>query len=158
MAWISGLSKAGQRVFHFLIKGIQEGLSGTEIMHILRQHGLGYRLSDFYNDLRVLKGETLRWDTMKYVPRDKSISERLYTPTTTTGPTRFVTVFEAKIQDTITGEVYTTYLSVNHDYPMRRSELEEQAESTLHQNPEGYDLPFSIRVLKLTPVRGFRRL
>ncbi|MEM1726592.1 MAG: hypothetical protein QXH85_05690 [Candidatus Bathyarchaeia archaeon] len=158
MGWFGGISEAGKRVFNYLIKGIQEGLSGTEIMRVLREHGLGYRLSDFYNDLRILKGETLKWDTMKYVPRDKMISERLYTPTLRGGERKFLTVFEATVYDPSTGERFTTYVSVGHDTPMRRIELEEEARELLETKPELYQMEYGYVVEKLIPIRGYVRV
>ncbi|MEM1710623.1 MAG: hypothetical protein QW820_07010 [Sulfolobales archaeon] len=158
MGFIQFLSKAGQRVYHFLIKGIQEGLSGTEIMKTLRERGLGYRLTDFYNDLRVLKGEISKWDTMKFVPKDKVISERLYTPVTTTYPAKFATVFRIEYMDEATGLKDVRYVTVNHDAPMRRNDLEEKAVDTFYTDLEGYEAYGLIRILRVIPERGFRRL
>lgn len=158
MSFIHGLSKAGQRVYHFLIEGLKRGLSGTEIMEILREHGLGYRLTDFYNDLRILRGEMKRWDTMKHVPRDKVITERLYTPTTTPLPAKFSTVLRVEYQDVETGEIGETYVTVHHDAPMRRRDLEELAISTVLSDVEEYTGCTRIRIRKVIPERGFVRL
>jgi len=158
MVWFGGISEAGKRVINYLLKGIQEGLSGTEIMRILREHGLGYRLSDFYNDLRILKGETMKWETMKYVPKEKVISERLYTPTLKAGERKFLTVFEAIVYDPLTGERFTTYVSVGHDAPMKRAELEEEARELLEAKPKLYQMEYGYVVERLMPVRGYVRV
>lgn len=158
MGFIQFLSRAGQRVYHFLLKGIQEGLSGTEIMKMLRERGLGYRLTDFYSDLRILKGEMGKWDTMKFVPKDKVISERLYTPVMTTYPTKFTTVFRIEYIEKTTGQKGERFIAVNHDAPMKRRELEEVAVSTFYEDLEGYGVFGDIEVTRVVPERGFMRL
>lgn len=127
-------------------------------MKILREHGLGYRLTDFYNDLRILRGEALRWDTMKYVPREKVITERLYTPTTTPLPTRFSTILRVEYQDTETGETGETYITLHHEAPLRRIELEEMAAKTVLEESEEYTGYTRIKVLNVVPERGFIRV
>lgn len=158
MSFITGLSRAGQRVYHFLIEGLKQGLSGTEIMKILREHGLGYRLTDFYNDLRILRGEMMRWDTMKYVPREKVITERLYTPTTTPLPSRFSTVMRVEYINLETGEEGETYITLHHDTPLKRLELEEMAAKAVLEESEEYTGYTHIKVRKVVPERGFIRV
>lgn len=158
MSFIYGLSKAGQKVYHFLIEGIEKGLSGTEIMSILREHGLGYRLSDFYSDLRILRGEMTRWDTMKYVPKGKVISERLYTPTTTPLPTKFSTTVRVYYFIPETGEKDSQCVTVHHDTPLRREEIETLAEEIFRKNVVDYTGYEDVEILKLVPERGFMRV
>lgn len=148
----------GQKVYQFLVKGIQEGLSGTEIMKILREKGLGYRLQDFYNDLRILKGEIQKWDTMRFVPKEKIISERLYTPTTSPLPTKFSTIFRIDYYDPETGKKNSSYITIHHDTPMRRQDLEEMAMKTFLEGVEDYTGQTSVQILKIVPERGFKRI
>lgn len=155
---IPGLSEGGRRALSFILKGLEEGLSGKKIIELLREHGLGYRLSDFYNDLRILKGEMKRWDTMKYVPKDKVISEKLYTPTEKMGKNKFITVFKLDVVDLLTGEKRIEHVSVGHDFPMRRKDLEEMAIKAITGKPERYDLSPLVEVIKIMPVKGFVRI
>lgn len=158
MGWIYGLSEGGKRAYHFLIQGIRQGLSGAEILRTLRQHGLGYRIQDFYNDLRILTGEARKWDTMKFVPRDKVITEKLYTPATYMAKGNFITRFEVEVLDEETGEIKILYTSVIHDTPMTRRELEEIAKETIEVRLVKYEGMMKPKVLKIMPVGGYRRV
>lgn len=158
MGFIQFLSKAGQRVYHFLIDGLKKGLPGTEIMKTLRQHGLGYRLQDFYNDLRILKGEMEKWDTMKFVPRFKVISDKLYTPSEKVSK-NFMTVFEITYFDPEVGEYISQHVAVGHNAPMRRADLEQEALNVFCRYPK-FDSVEECRnsIAKIMPVRGFKRV
>lgn len=152
-----GLSEKGRQVWQYLVKGIREGKSGAEIMRELRELGLGYRLQDFYNDLRIIRGEELRWDTLKYVRRDRVISEDLYSLGNIRKDVRFLTTFEIEIEDLETRQRKTVYVTVGHDIPMRREDLEEIALSPVLENVSEYEGWVNFRVTKVTPVKGLRR-
>ncbi len=158
MTWIYGLSEAGKKVYHFLISGIRQGLPGTKILDELRKHGLGYRIQDFYNDLRILKGEILRHDTMKYVPKDRIISEKLYTPAVYTAKGNFITRFYIELRNIMTGETYIEYTSVVHDTPMRRMDLEKLAEETIKIKYTDYLGITEVEITKIMPVGGYRKI
>lgn len=157
MGFILGLSRAGQRVYQFLLRGIKEGLPGTKIMEELRKHGLGYRLQDFYNDLRILRGEIKKWDTMKFVARNKVISEKLYTPVETPLKYKFTTVMRVEYINLDTGEKEEMYIGINHDNPMRREDLEEMALRIAQEQLEEYTGVTRGKILRAIPERGFRR-
>lgn len=158
MAYFMGLSEKGRQVWHVLYRGVKEGLSGTEIMRILREQGLGYRLADFYNDLRLIKGETLKHETMKYVRRDYIISERLYTPSPHTGKFKFITNYRIDYIDLITGEKGTMYTSIGHDAPMRRKDLDELALQTAGIRLPGYEGIQLYEITRVIPVGGYKRI
>lgn len=124
----------------FLLRGIREGLSGMEIMRALREQGLGYRLTEFYHDLRLLKGASERWDRVKYVPKDKIPSEELYVPSTLKVPSKYLTFFECEMRNRVTGEKVTKYFGVQHDvrYPVSVLEdmLHEFTEEWVRESPQ----------------------
>jgi len=151
------LSAQGRRVYQFLLKGIQEGKTGAQILRELRELGLGYRLTDFYNDLRILKGESMRWDTLKYVRRDRVISEDLYSPGNIRKDVRFLTTFEIEIEDVMTRAKSRVYVTVGHDVPMRRGELEEMALKTVESQIIHYEGWSIYRITRCVPVKGLRR-
>jgi len=154
---IFGLSKKGQELFHFLIKGLQEGKSGLQILKELRELGLGYRTQDFYNDLRIVKGEILKWETMKFVKRDAVISESLYTPSER-AKTPFVTKVRVEIENVLTGERKEIYVSVTHDTPLKRRDIEEMAKYMISVNIPEYEKWDVWRYRVVTPVAGFRKV
>lgn len=158
MAWISGLSDLGRELYHYLVRGIYEGKSGTEILSGLRELGRGYRLTDFYSDLRILKGETLKWDTMKYVREEYTISDRLYTPAVYTAKYPYITRFEVTLQDPETGELYTAHTSVGHEVTMRRADLEALAEENIAKRQELYHELEGFEIIHIKPVGGFKRV
>jgi hypothetical protein len=152
------LSEAGRRLYQFLLKGLNEGKSGAQILRELRELGEGYRIQDFYNDLRILKGETERWDTMKHVRRDRTISEDLYTPLRFSGPGLFMTRFRVMIRDMQTGERIELYTSIFHGAPMLRGELEELVTEKINYMIEHYPSAFNWAIENITPVQGFRKV
>lgn len=158
MSFISGLSKMGQKVYQFILRGLSEGKSGIEIMKTLREQGLGYRLSDFYNDLRLLKGETVKWDTMRYVPREKVVTERLYTPTEKPIPTNFLTIMRIDYIDLMTMKKNYVYVSVHHEAPMKRIDLENEALLTIYERSVDYGILFDYKIINIVPERGFKRV
>ena len=152
------LSAHGRKVYQFILSGIQRGLSGAQILRELRELGEGYRIQDFYNDLRIIKGEAARWDTMKYVRRDRVISADLYTPTTTPLPHNFITRFRVDYVDLQTNELKTLYTSVGHDIPMRRADLEDMIMMKLDEVMNVYENVMNYRIVRVMPVSGWRRV
>jgi hypothetical protein len=139
------------------VRGIREGKSGVEIMKELRELGLGYRLTDFYNDLRIIKGEGMKWDTLKYVRRDRVISEDLYSLGNIRKDVRFLTTFEVEIEDLVTRQRKTVYVTVGHDIPLRRADLEEIALAPITENIPEYEGWTSYTIRRVVPVKGLRR-
>lgn len=154
----SSLSPGGRRAFAFILKGIREGLSGAEILRQLRAHGLGYRTSDFYNDLRIIQGAEKAWDTMKHVPKDKIITERLYMYNPEIRANNFITRFQVEYIDPVTGEKMTDYVSVAHESPMRRIDLEEEAKEAIQCKYGDYEVCVPLQITRIIPVGGFRRV
>jgi hypothetical protein len=151
------LSQKGKQLYHFILSGIQQGKSGAEILRALRELGMGYRTQDFYNDLRIIKGETLKWETMKNVRRDAVISPDLYTPSSV-AKRNYVTKFLVEVENMYTHEKHQVYVSVLHDAPMKRIELEEIAKDIVSQHVFEYEKYEYWRFSKVMPVQGFRRV
>ncbi len=156
MSGIAGLSKRGQQLYHFILRGIREGYKPTEFLELLRKQGLSYRMTDFYKDWKILSGEALRHDTMKHVPRDKVISDRLYTPAAYWAKAPYETRFYFEYVDMDTGEIRSGYTTVLHEAPMKRKDLEAIAEETIRIRAENYEGSSNIRIRKLYPVGGYK--
>ncbi len=145
-----GLSEKGRQLWGFLERMFREGYSATEALETLREHGLGYRMTDFYKDWRIISGAVEKADRMKYVRRDYVISERLYTPGESRTGKRFVTTMKVKALDLITGETQDVYVKIGHDVPMIRADLEEMAKDITRRYNQ---LP-----LEAMPVGGIRNV
>jgi hypothetical protein len=155
---ILGLSENARRLSGFLTSALQKGLSGREILDMLRRQGLGYRTSIFYQDLRILKGYFEVSEAMKFVPRDKVISDRLYAPASLKVPEKYVTVFRADIRNILTGEAKTKFFTVAHDVPLPRWVLEGMVEENFSSWTETYP-EYSLETIEaLTPIRGLKRV
>jgi hypothetical protein len=151
------LSEKGRQLYSFILKGLQEGKSGAEILRELRELGEGYRIQDFYNDLRIIKGEMPRWDTLKYVRRDRVISEDLYSPADLKIDRRFLTRIYIEIENPLTGERKSVVVGIGHDTPMRRKDLEDLALDKVIPHIEEYEQWSAYKVRKIYPIQGLRK-
>lgn len=133
---IEGLSEKGAKVFNFLIKGVREGLSGRQVLEALRSQGLGYRMSDFYRDFRLVKAAEGKWDTMKWTPHDRFIPEEYYKKAKAPLRANYMTTVKIRALDKETGEVKDRFVSIFHDRPKTREELEEEAINLMQSESE----------------------
>jgi hypothetical protein len=148
----------GKKLSGFIISALEQGMSGREILEMLRRQGLGYRTSVFYQDLRILKGAYEIWDAMKYVPKEKVISERHYQPAIVHFPEKYITVFRVEQEDVLTGESEIKYVAIRHDTTLPRWVLEEKLiESIEEWAEESPELAYK-RIKAVVPVRGLRKV
>jgi len=123
---IEGLSPQGIRAFSFLQKGISEGLSGRAILSELKEAGLSYRWSTFYRDLRLIRASEKDWSTLKYNPHNRVLPEESYKTAKAPLETNFQTTFKVRGVNSETGEIEDHFITIGHDTPMLRGELEEE--------------------------------
>lgn len=80
LARLAQLSQKGREVAHFLMWAANEGLSGAEVLEILRMHGLGYRTQDFYNDWRIITSISRKVPALRSVRWDRRVSFEAHEP------------------------------------------------------------------------------
>ena len=105
------------------------GLSGRQLLLMLREKGLGYRTQTFYNDYRIVRESVKKWENMKYIRKDRLIPEHWYSETLTPLETNYQTTFEIEAFDIRLNTRVTRYVTVGHDTIMRRADLERLASS-----------------------------
>lgn len=107
------LSAGGRRFHNFIVRGIREGLSGAEILRLIRKEfGVAYRIQDFYADLRILKGAMQRWDTIKYVRNDRMPSERTFFPGLKVHRGNYQMRFYYEVRDREGNVIFSDYTTV----------------------------------------------
>jgi len=131
--------------------GVQAGYSTTDIISVLSEHELSYRRTTMLSDIRTVQGAAEDWGRMRFVGRDKTVSERLYQEREFDRPWRYSTTVELKGYSEKTGEKQTRHVTVTHDTLMHREELEAAALQTMDEvSPD-------LIVESLMPVEGYRR-
>ncbi|MBW2562202.1 MAG: hypothetical protein JRE40_15290 [Deltaproteobacteria bacterium] len=151
MSIIEGLSWFGERYFNFITRGIAEGLSANRIIKSIAEAGLPTaRRSTMLRDIRLIRGVERVVEPMRYVGRERVISDRLYAPSDKPMHRRYYTVVRVEGYDVETGEKFSQHVTVAHDTLLKRSEIEEAAEGLMID-----ESPTKV-VEKVTPVFGRR--
>jgi len=133
-------SEAGTRVAGYLMKGLEQAMSGRSILGVLRDEGLGYRTQDFYKDVGLVNSALETWDRLKYVRRDAVPSASRYLPSRTILPDRYTTTIRFKALNPDTGEWHTIHKHVSHDTLRTRGELEAEAEDAFKAGPSPWEI------------------
>jgi len=134
------LSSAGTRVAGYIMKGLEQGMSGRGILSVLRPEGLGYRTQDFYRDVGVVNRALETWERLKFVRRDSVPSESRYLPSKTILPDRYTTTIRFEALNPDTGEWRTIHKHVAHTTLRTRGELEEEAEKAWKSGPSPWEI------------------
>ena len=134
------LSEAGTRVSGYIMKGLEQGMSGRSILGVLRPEGLGYRTQNFYRDVGVVNRAMETWDRLKYVRRDHVPSASRYLPSKTILPDRYTTTIRFEALNPNTGEWNTIHKHVSHSTLRTRGELEEEAEQAWKSGPSPWEI------------------
>jgi len=148
MSMLQGLSKFARSEFPYMLRGLREGLSGRQILQVLRDTGRGYRTQTFYEDLGVLTKARDRWDTMKFVRRDSTITDKHYAYTQVPMANRYQTTIRVRGYSMKTGDPVERHVTLGHDSLRIRRELEDLA-SVLSQ-----DTSPDLIVEELMPTQG----
>jgi len=146
---LAGMTEKAKGLISYLRGAVARGWSSNRIIERARELGLPtYRRSEMLRDIRILRGEAEVAERMKYVRRDAVISERLYLPSKTYLPTRYVTTVELRGFDLETGESFRKHVTLAHDTLRRREELEDIAmEIALDESP-------TLMIEEALPVMG----
>jgi len=101
----------------FILKGLMQGLSGRQILSSLRETGLGYRIQEFYRDLRYWRDAFEKSQRMRYTPRTARISEDRYVETWSRQRGGYQTVFRIDVFDRTMGQEKSFHITVVHEHP-----------------------------------------
>jgi len=124
------------------------------VYNVLKQYGLSYRRQDMLNDWNIIKGYEKMRNTMKYVPRAKLISDKLYIPTSKPLPKKYTTKFYVKVLNRRTKAVEPRFAVIRHDSTLRRQDLEEDVMKMFEQAKEvGSE---DVDILSLMPIAGWK--
>ena len=134
------LSEAGTRVSGYIMKGLEQAMSGRSILGALRDEGLGYRTSTFYKDVGLVNRALETWDRLKYIRRDAVPSESRYLPSRTILPDRYTTTIQFQALNPDTGTWHTIHKHVSHSTLRTRGELEEEAEQAWLAGPSPWEI------------------
>ena len=76
---------------------IERGLSKVGIARVLRRWFKEYTVSEIYNDYELIKEAKETWRRMRYIRRDRRISEKFYKASYKRLKNRYLTTFELDI-------------------------------------------------------------
>lgn len=152
---LAGLSAKGKALSGFIRSAIERGLGANETLDLLRRQGQGYRRTDFLSDFRILSGAAERGGLMKYVPLDKVMSPDLYPQGDIYEPYKMLTTTRIEGYDALTSRRKEFYVTIGHDQPVTRREVEVEIERRKGAWDEIYKESFIIE--KVIPVGGRKR-
>lgn len=144
---LKGLSERGSEFVQYLKSGIKQGLSGNRILSSIQDAtGKAYQRTVFLADMRVLRGAEETFKGLKFIRRDRLVSERHYQTTVKTMNTRYKTVVEIHGISKITGDPTDRFITVGHDTLLTRGELERAALIALEkaESPTKWDRIFPV--------------
>jgi len=153
---LAGLTARGKALSGFIRSAIERGLGANETLELLQKQGLGYRRTDFLSDFRILKGAAEKGGLMKYVPYDKVMSPDLYPQGSIYEPYNMLTTVRVEGYDAKTGKFKEFYVTLGHDQPVTRREIEVEIERRKGTWDELYKEFFIIE--RMIPVGGRRRV
>jgi hypothetical protein len=139
-------------VISALKAGVQAGYSTTEIISVLAEHELTYRRTTMLSDIRTVQGAAEDWGRMRFVGREKTISERLYQERAFDRPWRYSTTFSMNVRDKPGDPWETRHVTMTHDTLMHREELEELVTTEMLEKYPDREIE------SLMPVEGYRRV
>jgi len=149
MSLLAGMTEKAKGLISFLRGAVARGWGSNAIIRRARELGLPtYRRADMLRDIRILRGEARVFEAMKYVRREAIPSERLYLPSKTALPKRYMTTVRLRGFDIETGEDVERYVSVVHDVLRRRRELEEAASTIVEE------VSPTVVIVDVAPVMG----
>ena len=143
------LSTAGTRVAGYIMKGLEQGMSGRSILGVLRDEGLGYRTQNFYKDVGLVNRAIDTWDNLKFVRRDSVPSISRYLPSRTILPDRYTTTIRFEALNPDSGKWQTIHKHISHSTLRTRGELEDEAEMAWKSGPSPWE------VKNLRPVAAY---
>ena len=144
------ISEVGKSVYGFVLSAARRGLSARQTLFSLREQGLGYRTQVFYRDFRNIKRA---WDfsqRMRNIPRMNLIPDDRYLDGYSLTENKYLTNMRVKVRDITTGEERNVYVTVGHDTPKKRYELEDIARDQVEKSPFAF--------ISATPMYGIRNL
>lgn len=114
-----------------------------------REAGWGYKYTSMLKDIRTVQGAVDVWERMKYVRRDRTISEPLYREREFERPFRYSTKFAVRGFNLETEQDETHYFWVHHDALMIRGDLEADVLTGMDE-----ESPFFL-IDNLMPIEGY---
>ena len=147
---LRGISYWGRKFAHYVAKGIERGLSKVGIARVLRRWFKEYTVSEIYNDYELIKEAKETWRRMRYIRRDRRISEKFYKASYKRLKNRYLTTFELDIINLDTGAREKRYVTVGHERLRLRRTLERDAVAIAKGTSP------RIVIEKIKPVSGVR--
>ena len=111
----------------------EQGLSANEALRRLRKMGLGYRRTDFLEDLGIISKEK------KKDAKVTTAARRRATPEVRNIRNKYYSLIHYQILDRVTGQVITKQIYISHDTPRTIGEIEKTAWEQLKENAENYN-------------------
>ena len=134
-----------------ILATLREEFARKDIMTIVQElSDVPLRTQDIGRTINVIESQLQDWNNMKFTRRD-SVLRSGYSLTKDPGKKRFSTVIQSKVEHTVTGETFDSFITITHDDPLTRGELEGAANDMITDFGER---PY-LSVFDQKPVQGF---
>ena len=127
-AWLKGLTRVGRLFANFFPKALRIRMRKDDLYKtITEEFGFTYRRDEFENDWRIAREAYNLWDRMKYIRRDRRITERYFKLASFAFEKKYAVTVKIKARNIWTGEEEEKYLTLKHNELLTRGEWENKA-------------------------------
>ena len=146
-----GIVKSVGKHANTILATLREKFVRKDIISIVQElSNVPLRSQEIGRTINVIETQLKSWDKMKFARRD-SVLRSGYSRVKDPGKKRYSTVIQSKVEHTVTGETFDSFITITHDEPLTRGALESAAHDMIDDFGER---PY-LAVFEQKPVQGF---
>ncbi len=148
---LKGIITSVSKHANTILATLNEGFNPRDITSIVQELAeRPLRSQEIGRTISVIDRQSQSWDRMRFTRRDSVIREG-YGLVKDPGKTRYSTVIRSKVTHETTGETFDSFVTITHDEPLTRGELEDAVKDKIDDFGER---PY-LTVSEQMPVMGF---
>ena len=148
---LKGIITSVSKHANTILATLREEFARKDIISIVQELStVPLRSQDIGRTISVIDTQLQGWNRMKFTRRD-SVLRKGYSLVKDPGKTRFSTVIQSKVTHETTGETFDSFVTITHDEPLTRGELENAVKDKIDDFGER---PY-LTVSEQKPVQGF---
>jgi len=121
----------------FILKGVNEGLSGNVIQRALQTAGLGVRRADLQARIRELTNVPIKASVLKYIPNGSYASPNTLTQAGSYQSKNYFYRLQLTMKDDETGEITLNYYNISSDEELTIGEAKDIANEKYQKGTSG---------------------